>query len=128
MKDGQDIQAMMADIGARAKAASAELAFAPAEAKAKALRAAADAVWERRTEIIEANEKDMAFGRDKGLSDAMLDRLMLDETRIEGICGSLRSVAGQDDPVFAVMSECDRPTGLHIQRVRTPLGVVGVIY
>lgn len=128
MKDGTDIPAMMQEIGARAKAASAELAFADAAAKAKALTVAADTVWDRRADIITANAKDMAFGRDKGLSDAMLDRLMLDEARIGGICDSLRNVAAQDDPVGAVIAEWDQPTGLHIQRVRTPLGVIGVIY
>jgi len=128
MKDGLDIQAVMAEIGAQAKAAAAELAFAAPEAKTKALNAAADAVWAARADIIAANEKDMDFGRDKGLSPAMLDRLMLDEDRIQGICDSLRNVAAQDDPVGAVMEAWDQPSGLNIQRVRTPLGVVGVIY
>ncbi len=128
MKDELDIHAMMQEIGARAKAASSELAFATPEAKAKALTVAAETVWARRAEIMAANAEDMDFGREKGLSDAMLDRLMLDKARIEGICESLRSVAAQDDPVGAVMSEWDRPSGLHIQRVRTPLGVIGVIY
>ncbi|MEX3015285.1 glutamate-5-semialdehyde dehydrogenase [Gymnodinialimonas hymeniacidonis] len=129
MKDLTDnIPALMADIGARAKAASAELAFAPAQAKTAALNAAADAVWARREEIIAANSQDMDYGREKGLSAAMLDRLMLDAGRIEGIVEGLRAVAGQDDPVGQVMTEWDRPTGLHIQRVRTPLGVIGVIY
>ncbi len=128
MKDGLDIQSMMADIGARAKAASAELAFATPADKTAALHAAAAAVSARRTEIIAENEKDMAFGREKGLSDAMLDRLMLDDARIDGICTSLRSVADQNDPVGAVIAEWDQPSGLHIKRVRTPLGVVGVIY
>ena len=128
MKDGTDIQAMMQDIGQRARAAAAELAFAPAEAKRAALEHAADAVWTNRAEIIAANAKDMEFGRDKGLSPAMMDRLMLDEARIEGICEGLRAVAAQDDPVGQVTEEWDRPSGLHIQRVRTPLGVIGVIY
>lgn len=128
MKDGLDIPAMMRDIGVRAKAASSELAFTTPEAKAKALNVAADTLWSRRADVITANAEDMAFGREKGLSDAMLDRLMLDEARIEGICESLRSVAAQDDPVGEVIAEWDRPTGLHIQRVRTPLGVIGVIY
>ena len=128
MKDIADIPALMAEIGANAKAASAELAFAPAEVKTQALNAAADAVWERRAEIIEANGKDMEFGRDKGLSAAMMDRLMLDEARIQGICDGLRAVAGQEDPVGQVLAEWDRPSGLNIKRVRTPLGVVGVIY
>ncbi len=128
MKDALDIHAIMQDIGARAKAASAELAFASPEAKTKALNVAADTLWDRRSDVIAANAEDMAFGREKGLSDAMLDRLMLDEARIEGICESLRSVAAQDDPIGEVITEWDRPTGLHIQRVRTPLGVIGVIY
>ncbi len=118
----------MNDIGLRAKAASAELAFAPAEAKEKALMVAADTVWARRAEIVEANAKDLDFGRDKGLSPAMMDRLMLDDARIQGICDGLRAVAGQADPVGQVMADWDRPTGLNIKRVRTPLGVIGVIY
>ncbi|CUJ27955.1 glutamate-5-semialdehyde dehydrogenase [Cognatishimia activa] len=128
MKDIADIAALMSDIGTRAKAASAELAFAPPEQKEKALNAAADAVWAQRADIIEANKKDLEFGRDKGLSPAMMDRLMLDESRIQGICDGLRAVASQDDPVGEVLAEWDRPTGLNIKRVRTPLGVIGVIY
>ncbi len=128
MKDLTDIHQMMAEIGARAKAAAAELAFASAERKEAALVAAAEAVWDRRAEIIAANGEDMAFGRDKGLNAAMLDRLELTEDRIQGITDGLRAVAGQDDPVGAVIAEWDMPSGLHIQRVRTPLGVVGVIY
>ncbi|WP_323769014.1 glutamate-5-semialdehyde dehydrogenase [Antarctobacter sp.] len=128
MKDLENIPALMHDIGEKARAAAAELAFAPAEQKRKALEIAADTVWEARAQIIEANARDLDFGRQKGLSKAMMDRLMLDETRIQGICDSLRSVAAQDDPVGEVIAEWDRPTGLHIQRVRTPLGVIGVIY
>jgi glutamate-5-semialdehyde dehydrogenase len=123
-----DIQATMAKIGQKAKAASTELAFASSAAKQLALNAAADAVWARRAEIIAANGQDLEFGREKGLSDAMMDRLMLDEPRIQGIVDGLRAVADQDDPVGATLSEWDRPTGLHIKRVRTPLGVIGVIY
>ncbi len=128
MKDGLDIPAIMQEIGARAKAASAELAFASPAAKAKALTVAAEVLWSRRADVIAANAEDMEFGREKGLSAAMLDRLMLDEARIEGICDSLKNVAAQDDPVGEVMAEWQQPTGLNIQRVRTPLGVVGVIY
>ncbi|CUH62476.1 Gamma-glutamyl phosphate reductase [Thalassovita gelatinovora] len=128
MKDIDDIPALMAGIGKRAKVAAAELGFASAETKRQALEAAADAVWSNRAEIIEANGDDMAFGRDKGLSPAMLDRLKLDEDRIQGIVNGLRAVAAQDDPVGEVITEWDMPTGLHIRRVRTPLGVIGVIY
>ena len=128
MKDMDTIADMMADIGARAKAAAAELGFAEPETKEAAMLTAADQIWARRGEILEANEKDLAFGRDKGLSDAMMDRLRLDEDRLQGIISGLRSVAGQTDPVGEVIAEWDQPSGLHIQRVRTPLGVVGVIY
>ncbi|KIC49250.1 glutamate-5-semialdehyde dehydrogenase [Tateyamaria sp. ANG-S1] len=128
MKDFADIPTLMADIGARAKAAAATLAFASAERKHAALIAAADHVWNSRDAIIVANEKDMTFGRDKGLSDAMMDRLRLDEERIRGIVDGLRAVAEQADPVGEVLAEWTQPTGLNIQRVRTPLGVVGVIY
>lgn len=119
---------MMAGIGAAARAAAAELAYASAERKHAALIRAAQFVWERRGEIIAANAKDMEFGAAKGLSPSMLDRLELDEGRIRGIVDGLRAVAEQKDPVGEVIADWDRPTGLHIQRVRTPLGVVGVIY
>ena len=123
-----DIKTMMQGIGEAAKAASVVLASTAAECKVKALTVAADAVWQRRAEIIAANAKDMDFGREKGLSKAMLDRLMLDEGRIQSIVDGLRAVAGQADPVGAVLAEWDMPSGLHIRRVATPLGVIGVIY
>ena len=123
-----DIKSMMQGIGEAAKAASVALSSASDERKHAALIAAADAVWQRREEIIAANAKDMVFGREKGLSKAMLDRLMLDEGRIRGIVDGLRAVAEQADPVGAVLAEWDMPSGLHIRRVATPLGVIGVIY
>ncbi|MCE8508379.1 glutamate-5-semialdehyde dehydrogenase [Ruegeria pomeroyi] len=128
MKDIADISATMTDLGKRARAAAAQLAFASAEAKRAALISAADAVWARRGEIIAANARDLEFGRDKGLSPAMMDRLMLDEARIQDIVDGLRTVAEQGDPVGEILAEWDMPSGLHIQRVRTPLGVIGVIY
>jgi glutamate-5-semialdehyde dehydrogenase len=128
MTDDMNIPDLMADIGTRAKAAAKTLASATAQAKTAALNAAGDAVWAARGNIIAANAKDMAYGRDKGLSAAMLDRLMLDDDRIQGMVDGLRSVAAQDDPVGAVMDEWTQPTGLNIRRVRTPLGVIGVIY
>ena len=128
MTDIVNISEMMADIGQRARAASAELGHASAERKHAALIGAAHAVWDNRDTIIEANAKDLDYGREKGLSPAMMDRLMLNEDRIRGIVDGLRSVAEQADPVGAVLAEWDRPNGLHIKRVRTPLGVIGVIY
>lgn len=128
MKDLTDIPALMQDIGTRARAAAADLAFAPAAAKQKALETAAAHLWENRAAIVEANAKDLDYGREKGLSDAMTDRLTLTEDRIAAIRDSLIAVAGQDDPVGRVITEWDQPSGLHIRRVRTPLGVIGVIY
>jgi glutamate-5-semialdehyde dehydrogenase len=128
MKDIENIQEMMAEIGQRAKAAAAVLATATAERKHAALISAADNVWKSREAIIRANQDDLAYGREKGLSGAMMDRLMLNEDRIQGIVDGLRSVAEQPDPVGEVMDTWDQPSGLHIERVRTPLGVIGVIY
>lgn len=128
MKDLDDIPATMRQIGDKARAAAADLAFASPQRKHAALIGAAAQVWECRDAIIKANAEDMTYGADKGLTPAMLDRLRLDEDRIAGIVDGLRAVAEQTDPVGAVMAEWDMPSGLHIKRVRTPLGVVGVIY
>lgn len=128
MKDEMDAKALIETLGAAARAASAELAFASAEVKQKALEAAADAVLARAGEIITANGEDMAYGAEKGLSPAMMDRLMLDRSRIEAIAAGLRAVAAQRDPVGDTIAEWDMQSGLHIKRVRTPLGVIGVIY
>ena len=112
----------------QAKAAAARLAYASSEQKEEALMLAADAVQRQSAEIIAANAEDLAFGRDKGLSDPMMDRLMLDSDRIRGICTALRDVAKQADPVGRELDEWSRPSGLHIKKVATPLGVIGVIY
>tara|TARA_R110002049_G_scaffold23545_8_gene83564 strand:- start:2702 stop:3967 length:1266 start_codon:yes stop_codon:yes gene_type:complete len=128
MKDLENIPELMADIGARARTAAARLATASAQRKHAALISAADAVWGNRSNILAANAKDLDFGRDKGLSDAMMDRLTLDEDRIRSMVDGLRSVAEQPDPVGEVLADWDQPSGLNIQRVRTPLGVIGVIY
>ncbi|MGO4854660.1 glutamate-5-semialdehyde dehydrogenase [Phaeovulum sp. W22_SRMD_FR3] len=128
MKDTQDIPALIHEIGTAARAAAAELAFAPAEAKEKALMVAADRIEAEADAIIAANARDVEFGTEKGLSPAMMDRLMLNGSRVQAIADGLRAVAGQVDPVGQVMAEWDRPSGLHIQRVRTPIGVIGVIY
>ncbi len=119
---------LIAEIGAKARAAAAELAFAAPEAKQAALLVAADRMWDRRAEILAENRADLDYGHEKGLSAAMMDRLTLDEARLSGIVDGMRAVAAQRDPVGEVIAEWDRPTGLHIQRVRTPLGVIGVIY
>lgn len=122
------MQADMEQIGLNARAAARHLATASAEAKENALLAAADAVWAARADILTANAKDLDFGAEKGLSPAMMDRLMLDEARIQGMVDGLRAVAAQDDPIGEVTESWTQPTGLHISRVRTPIGVIGVIY
>ncbi|XDB00048.1 glutamate-5-semialdehyde dehydrogenase [Sulfitobacter sp. LCG007] len=124
----EDISEMMQELGRRAREAAAELAFAPSDSKRQALMAAADTVWARRETIIAANAKDLEYGREKGLTEAMMDRLSLDEDRIRGMVEGLRAIADLPDPVGEVTAQWDQPSGIHIQRVRTPLGVIGVIY
>ena len=123
-----DLGQQMNEMGARARAAASVLAYASPEAKTKALLTAADAMVAATDHIISENAKDLDFGREKGLTDAMMDRLMLDAGRIAAMAEGLRTIARQDDPVGEVIAEWDRPTGLNIRRVRTPLGVIGVIY
>ena len=124
----QDIAALMGRIGADAKAAAAELAGASAQAKNRALSAAADHMRDQAGSILAANGMDMAAGRDKGLSSSMLDRLALDESRIETMAAGLEAITALDDPVRRVIAEWERPNGLRITRVAVPLGVVGIIY
>ncbi|REF71840.1 MULTISPECIES: glutamate-5-semialdehyde dehydrogenase [Paracoccus] len=130
MKDltSSDADALIADLGAKARAAAAVLAEASAERKHAALVGAADAILKAEDAILDANAEDMHYAEAKGLSPAMLDRLKLDPARIRAMAEGLRSVAAQADPVGKVLAEWDRPNGLHIQRVATPLGVIGVIY
>ncbi len=125
--DGQFTD-LMTDIGTKARAAAAELACASSERKAAALIAAADAVWRRRSEILDANTLDLDAADQRGITPALRDRLRLDDNRLRGIVDALRQIAEQKDPVGRILAEWDRPNGLHIQRVATPLGVVGVIY
>ena len=115
-----DIELEMKKIGQNAKDASMILACASAEQKQKALENAAD--------ILIENNNDLKLAREKNLSSAMIDRLLLDEDRIKSIVDGLRSIAAQNDPIGVVLTEWDQPSGLNIQRVRTPLGVIGVIY
>lgn len=128
MKDMAEAEALIAEMGEAARAAATELAQAPAERKYAALIGAAYEIRKRASDILEANALDLEYAREKGLSPAMIDRLTLNDDRLRGIEDSLRAVAEQRDPVGEVISEWDRPTGLHIKRVRTPIGVIGVIY
>lgn len=119
---------LIARMGAAARNAAAELAFAPAERKHAALTGAADAIAAAEDAILRANAEDLAYAGEKGLSAAMIDRLRLDAGRIRAIADGVRAVASQPDPVGRVLAEWDRPNGLHIRRVATPIGVLGVIY
>ncbi len=125
---GADVAALMKELGRRARAAARPLAIATTEQKNAALRAMAEALEANRAELLDANARDMERGHAAGLSAALLDRLKLDEKRIKAMADGIRDVAALEDPVGNVIAEWDRPNGLHIERVRTPLGVVGVIY
>jgi glutamate-5-semialdehyde dehydrogenase len=122
------LRQLMRHIGTAARAAAQVLAQATANAKNTALRQAAANIRARSSDILAANEKDVDLGRDKGLNAALLDRLGLSADRIEAMSRGLEDIAELPDPVGQVIAEWDRPNGLHIARVRTPLGVIGVIY
>jgi glutamate-5-semialdehyde dehydrogenase len=128
--DGTEIDShsMMADMGARARAAFAALALTSSTRKADALLAAAAAIRASEAAILDANAADVARAQANGLSPAMIDRLMLDPARIEGIASGVAAVATLRDPVGMVIDETVRPNGLRLSRVRVPLGVVGIIY
>lgn len=123
-----DIAALMADIGRRARAAARPLAIATAERKYAALVGMAQAIARREQDILDANTIDLANGEDSGLAASFMDRLKLTPARIRAVADGIRAIAELRDPVGEVMAEWDRPNGLHIERVRTPLGVIGVIY
>ena len=130
MKDltQSDADALIATLGQKAREAMMILAEATAERKHAALIGAAEAILAAAPQILDANAQDMHRAEEKGLTPAMLDRLRLDPARIRAMADGLRMVAEQPDPVGRVLAEWDRPNGLHIQRVATPLGVIGVIY
>ncbi|MFD2652741.1 glutamate-5-semialdehyde dehydrogenase [Brucella rhizosphaerae] len=125
---GADIAAIMSEVGRKAKAAAAPLAIASAEQKNKALLAAADAILASKDAILRANQVDLTNAAESGMAASFVDRLTLDDSRIEAIADGIRAIAALSDPVGEVIAEWDRPNGLHIERVRTPLGVIGVIY
>jgi glutamate-5-semialdehyde dehydrogenase len=127
-KAGQDTDAIMAKIGRKARAAERPLALASPEQKRAALIGMADAILREERRILEANAIDLKNGEEAGLSNSMMDRLKLTPERIEGMADGVRAIAELRDPVGDVIAEWDRPNGLHIERVRTPLGVIGVIY
>jgi len=123
-----DISELMTRLGKAAVAAASALAVVSTETKNEALTRAAAAIRARRSEILEANARDMAAAEDASLGGPLLDRLRLDEKRVEAIARSIEEIVELPDPVGTVAAEWDRPNGLHIQRVRVPLGVIGIIY
>ena len=122
------ISDVMDTMGAAARRAAAALTLTTNDERNAALRSAAVALRGRADKILAANASDMAAGKERGLSGAMLDRLMLDGARIEGMAAGVESVAGLPDPLGRVLAEWERPNGLKIQRVSVPLGVIGIIY
>jgi len=123
-----DIDSLVIDIGRRAREASRSLAVASSLQKKDALIFGAKSIKENTANILENNKKDLDFGKSKGLSDALMDRLLLNEERIASMIVGLEAIANQDDPIGEIMEAWERPNGLEIKRVRTPLGVIGVIY
>jgi glutamate-5-semialdehyde dehydrogenase len=124
----EDTAALMAGIGRKARAAARPLAVASAAQKNTALNAMADAILRGEQAILDANALDMRNGEEAGLSSASMDRLKLTPARIRDMADGIRAIAELGDPIGDVIAEWDRPNGLHIERVRTPLGVIGVIY
>ncbi len=125
----ENIPALMQDIGTRARAAYQALAIATGRAKDDALHHAAAHLRNHVEVILAANAKDMAYGREKNLSEAMLDRLALTPERIESMARGLEDIASFPDPVGRALSEWDgKNNGLHIRKVSVPLGVIGIIY
>jgi glutamate-5-semialdehyde dehydrogenase len=118
----------MTALGRSARQAARLLAMSGGDARDRALEASAATLRERAADILAANAVDMRAAEERGLSGAMLDRLMLDESRIEGMAAGLESIAELPDPLGKVTAEWQRPNGLQIQRVAVPLGVIGIIY
>ncbi len=123
-----DLKSMMAAIGQRARSAAAVLAYATTDAKNLALTAAANAIIAETPAILAANAEDVAAATERGISSAFLDRLTVTKTRLAAVAQGLLDIAALPDPVGTVMANWQRPNGLDISRVRTPLGVIGVIF
>jgi glutamate-5-semialdehyde dehydrogenase len=119
---------LMDTIGRAARAAAPTLELASSDQKNRALGAAAEALGARHREILAANEQDMQGARSQGANAALLDRLKLDDKRIDSMARALEDIAALPDPIGTVLAEWTRPNGLRIQRRRVPLGVIGIIY
>ncbi len=123
-----DIKQYMQTLGQQARAASRDMAAVSSGAKNAALLAIADALSERRADLIRENAKDVAAGEQNGLDAALLDRLALDDARIDGMIEGLQQVAALPDPVGEITDMSYRPSGIQVGRMRVPLGVIGIIY
>ena len=123
-----DVTAYMTELGQRARTASRALAAADTYAKNTALNAIADDLENSRKALIEENVKDLKAGKDKGLDEALLDRLELNDARIDGMIEGLRQIAALPDPIGEIFEMTYRPSGIQVGRMRVPLGVVGIIY
>ena len=123
-----EITVLMQKVGQNARAAATVLATASTQTKNKALGAAARAIRDHRDKILAANEKDLLTAKSTGMTEAFLDRLALDQDRIEAIASGIEALIELPDPVGEVIAQWQRPNGLEIARVRTPLGIIGIIY
>lgn len=128
VRPAESVPEVMGAIGRAARTAALALSVASSEVKNRALKAAAATLRARRHTIIAANDRDMREATARGLSPALLDRLKLDERRVEAMAAGLEDIEHLADPIGTVLAEWSRPNGMVIQRLRVPLGVIGIIY
>ncbi|MDB2584807.1 glutamate-5-semialdehyde dehydrogenase [Alphaproteobacteria bacterium] len=128
LQENQELQKQMLEIGAKAKNAARQLAISPTQTKNQALQNAANELRAAAPEILAANLEDLKLAQAEGVNQARLDRIMLDEGRLEGIATAIEAIIDLPDPVGLSMARWQVPSGLDIDRVRVPLGVIGVIY
>lgn len=123
-----DISSYMQDVGVKARQAGSAIALADTQQKNQALVYIAEAINASRAVLMKENQKDLVAGRNKGLDEALLDRLELTEDRIDGMIEGLDQVAGLPDPIGEISDMNYRPSGIQVGKMRVPLGVIGIIY
>ena len=128
LETADSVESVMTSMGKAARKAASELALVNVDSRNQALQAAANAIRENKVTIINANQVDMASAEKRGLSGALLDRLELDDQRIESMAAGLESIIALPDPLGRALAQWQQPNGLRIQRVSVPLGVIGIIY
>ncbi|MEJ6646430.1 MAG: gamma-glutamyl-phosphate reductase, partial [Akkermansiaceae bacterium] len=124
----EQIKSEIYAMGEKARSAARALAILSADQKNGILRAMAQGIRSAAADILAANAKDLTAGEERGLTSAMLDRLRLDEARLEAVAAGVEKVATLPDPVGEILEEWERPSGLRIQQIRVPIGVIGIIY